>query len=85
MKDPLLVMTNVLPEKVPRENAESSSSLDSIEKNKMNNASRRALPRPHELSKLIQREPRVVVHSLAAQCFAGVGEVEAVLHWPVVQ
>jgi len=37
-KDPLVVMTNVLSEKVSRENAESRSSLDSIEKNKMNSA-----------------------------------------------
>jgi hypothetical protein len=29
-KDPLVVMTNVLSEKVSRENAESRSSLDSI-------------------------------------------------------
>ena len=32
-KDPLVVMRNVLSEKVSRENAESLSSLDSIEKN----------------------------------------------------
>ena len=36
--DPLVVMTNVLSEKVSRENAESRSSLDSIEKNRMNSA-----------------------------------------------
>ena len=37
-KDPLVVMTNVLSEKVSRENAESRSSLDSIAKNKTNSA-----------------------------------------------
>ena len=37
-KDPLVVMRNVLSEKVSRENAESRSSLDSIEKNRMNSA-----------------------------------------------
>ena len=37
-KDPLVVMTNVLSEKVSRENAESRSSLDSMEKNRMNSA-----------------------------------------------
>src|SRR5208282_112324 len=37
-KDALVVMTNVLSEKVPRENAESRSSLDSIEKNRRNSA-----------------------------------------------
>jgi hypothetical protein len=37
-KDPLAVMTNVLSEKVSRENAESRSSLDSTEKNRMNSA-----------------------------------------------
>ena len=34
-KDPLVVMMNVLSEKVSRENAESRSSLDSIEKNRV--------------------------------------------------
>ena len=38
MKDPLVVITNVLSEKVWRENAESRSSLDSTEKNRLNSA-----------------------------------------------
>ena len=37
-KDPLVVITNVLSENVSRENAESRSSLDSIEKNRTNSA-----------------------------------------------
>ena len=37
-KDALVVIRNVLSEKVPRENAESRSSLDSIEKNRRNSA-----------------------------------------------
>jgi hypothetical protein len=37
-KDPLVVITNVLSEKVSRENAGSRSSLDSMEKNRMNRA-----------------------------------------------
>src|SRR5215467_13461225 len=37
-KDPLVVMRNVLSAKVSRENAVSRSSLDSIEKNRMNSA-----------------------------------------------
>ena len=36
--DTLVVMRNVLPEKVSRENAESRSSLHSIEKNRLNSA-----------------------------------------------
>src|SRR5260370_25153648 len=37
-KDPLLVITNVLSENVSRENAESRSSLDSMEKRRRNSA-----------------------------------------------
>ena len=79
-KDPLVVMTNVLSENVSRENAESRSSFDSIEKNKRNSANVtmpmvRAMPSPCTCSAQLITPALIVLAGTFARLPAGASRV----------